>query len=39
MFHCQRRRELDQQVAELERQIKLWHRKNEQCSKLEEIPG
>ena len=30
---------LDQQVGELERQIKLWHRDNEQSRKLEEIAG
>ena len=30
---------LDKQVGELERQIKLWHRENEQSCKLEEIAG
>jgi transposase len=30
---------LDQQVGEMERQIKLWHRENEQSRKLEEIAG
>jgi transposase len=30
---------LDQQVEELERQIKLWHRENEQSRKLEQIAG
>ena len=32
-------KEMDEQVSELERQIKLWHRDNEQSSKLEAIPG
>jgi transposase len=30
---------LDQQVAELEAQIKAWHRENEASRKLEQIPG
>ncbi len=30
---------VDRQVGELERQIKLWHRANEQSRKLEEIAG
>lgn len=30
---------LDKQVGEMERQIKLWHRENEQSRKLEEISG
>ena len=30
---------LDKQVGEMERQIKLWHRENEQSRKLEEIAG
>jgi transposase len=30
---------LDRQVGEMERQIKLWHRENEQSRKLEEIAG
>ena len=30
---------MDEQVSELERQIKLWHRENEQSSKLEAIAG
>lgn len=32
-------KEMDEQVSELERQIKLWHRENEQSSKLEAIAG
>jgi transposase len=32
-------KEMDKQVGELERQIKLWHRQNEQSRKLEEIAG
>jgi transposase len=32
-------KELDRQVGELERQIKLWHRENEQSRKLEAIAG
>jgi transposase len=32
-------KEMDKQVAELERQIKLWHRDNEQSRKLEAIAG
>jgi len=32
-------KELDCQVAELELQIKLWHKKNEASKKLEAIPG
>jgi transposase len=32
-------KELDQQVDELEGQIKQWHRKNEASCKLAEIPG
>jgi transposase len=32
-------KELDQQVGELERQITLWHRDNEQSRKLEAIAG
>jgi transposase len=32
-------KEMDEQVSELERQIKLWHRDNEQSSKLEAIAG
>ena len=30
---------LDKQVGEMEQQIKLWHRENEQSCKLEEIAG
>jgi transposase len=30
---------MDQQVAELERQIKLWHRENEHSRKLEAVAG
>ena len=32
-------KELHRQVEDLERQIKLWHRENEQSRKLEEIAG
>ncbi len=32
-------KEMDKQVGELERQIKLWHRDNEQSRKLEAIAG
>lgn len=32
-------RALDRQVGEMERQIKLWHRENEQSCKLEDIAG
>jgi transposase len=32
-------KEMDKQVGELERQIKLWHRENEQSRKLEAIAG
>lgn len=32
-------RDLDRQMTELERQIKAWHRQNEQSRRLEEIPG
>ena len=32
-------KQMDQQVEELERQIKLWHRENEQSRKLEAIAG
>jgi len=32
-------KDMDKQVVELERQIKLWHRENEQSRKLEEIAG
>ena len=32
-------KEIDRQVVELERQIQLWHRENEDSSKLAEIPG
>lgn len=32
-------KEMGEQVSELERQIKLWHRENEQSSKLEAIAG
>lgn len=32
-------KELDRQVGELEQQIKLWHRENEQSRKLEAIAG
>jgi transposase len=32
-------KDLDRQVGELEQQIKLWHRENEQSRKLEEIAG
>ena len=32
-------KELDRQVGELEQQIKLWHRENEQSRKLDEIAG
>jgi transposase len=32
-------KEMDGQVTELERQIKLWHRDNELSRKLEAIPG
>ena len=32
-------KEMDKEVGELERQIKLWHRDNEQSRKLEEIAG
>lgn len=32
-------KELDRQVVELERQIKVWHRANEFSSKLEKVPG
>ncbi|MGZ8984579.1 MAG: IS110 family RNA-guided transposase [Methylotenera sp.] len=31
--------ELDRQVGELEKQIKLWHKESEASSKLEAIPG
>ena len=30
---------MDKQVEEMERQIKLWHRENEQSRKLEAIAG
>ena len=30
---------LDEQVGEMQRQITLWHRENEQSRKLEDIPG
>ena len=30
---------LDKQVGEIEREIKLWHRENENSRKLEDIPG
>ena len=32
-------KELDRQVDELERKIKLWHRENDASCKLERIPG
>ncbi|AHG20713.1 transposase [Chania multitudinisentens RB-25] len=32
-------KELDKQVDELEKQIRLWHRTSEASSKLEQIPG
>src|SRR6202163_2989649 len=32
-------KDMDKQVGELERQIKLWHRENEQSRKLEGIAG
>src|SRR3989338_264885 len=32
-------KDMDKQVGELERQIKLWHRENEQSRKLEAIAG
>ncbi len=32
-------KEMDRQVGELEREIKLWHRDNEASRKLEKIPG
>src|SRR3990172_2565709 len=32
-------KEMNEQVGELERQIKLWHRENEQSRKLEAIAG
>jgi transposase len=32
-------KEMDKQVGEMERQIKLWHRENEQSRKLEAIAG
>ncbi len=32
-------KDMDKQVGELERQIKLWHRENGQSRKLEEIAG
>lgn len=32
-------KDLDRQVGELERQIRLWHRENEQSRKLEAIAG
>jgi len=32
-------KEMDDQVSQLERQIKLWHRDNEQSSELEAIAG
>ena len=32
-------KELDRQVAELELQIKLWHKENEASQRLEAIPG
>ena len=32
-------KELDRQVAELEQQIKTWHRQNEASRRLEAIPG
>ncbi len=32
-------KELDRQVAELELQIKLWHKENEASKRLEAIPG
>jgi transposase len=32
-------KQMDQQVEALERQIKLWHRENEQSGKLEQIAG
>lgn len=45
MFRCLVQRlmdhfkELDRQVAEIEVQIKTWHRQSELCRKLEMIPG
>jgi transposase len=35
----EQQKELDRQVGELERQIKLWHRQNEPSRKLEAIAG
>ena len=32
-------KEMDRQVEELEKQIVLWHRENEACRRLVEIPG
>lgn len=32
-------KEMDRQVGELEREIKVWHRENEASRKLEKIPG